>query len=204
MDIDVVTVKSTRQSEDNDAAEIELKELLEVVTRDVRKEIKEHDAEMMAVVRSLGGSAPQYRRERQKALKAAISEIYSPPRVAAAAKLLPELRIIPGFSLNLTVADHEGRRGDFDGKEMRDRARKKVIEERPMLLVGSPMCTAFSTWQRINNKIRCPVTVAAELKRAKEHLTFCVELYRLQARGGRSFMNIPHTPRCGRLTSLRA
>ena len=58
-----------------------------------------------------------------------------------------------------------------------------------MLLVGSPMCTAFSTWQRINNKIRCPVTVAAELKRAKEHLTFCVELYRLQARGGRYFLH---------------
>ena len=66
--------------------------------------------------------------------------------MAAAAKLLPELRIVPGFSLDLTVADHDGRRLDFDDKEMRDRARKKVIEERPMLLVGSPMCTAFSTW----------------------------------------------------------
>ena len=96
-------------------------------------------------MRSLGGSASQYRRERQKAVRAAISEIYSLPRVAAAAKLLPELRIIPGFSLDLTVADHDGRRWDFDDKVMRDQARKKVVEERPMLLVGSPMCTAFST-----------------------------------------------------------
>jgi hypothetical protein len=47
------------------------------------------------------------------------------------------------------------------------------------------MCTAFSTWQRINNKIRDPVTVAGELKRAKQHLEFCVELYRIQAKGGR-------------------
>ena len=91
--------------------------------------------------------------------------------------------------MDLTVADHDGRRWDFDEKEMRDRARKKVIEERPMLVVGSSMSTAFSAWQRINNKIRCPVTVAAELKRAKEHLTFCVELYRLQARGGRYFLH---------------
>ena len=72
---------------------------------------------------------------------------------------------------------------------MRDRARKKVIEEQPMLLVGSPMCTAVSTWQRSNNKIRIPETVAAELKRAKEHLAFCVGLYRLQARGGRYFLH---------------
>ena len=31
--------------------------------------------------------------------------------------------------------------------------------------------------------------MAAELKRAKEHLTFCVELYRIQARGGRYFLH---------------
>ena len=61
MDIDTVTLKSTRQSEDNDAAEIELKELLEVVTRDIRREIKEHDAEIIAVIRSFGVSALQYR-----------------------------------------------------------------------------------------------------------------------------------------------
>ena len=33
--------------------------------------------------------------------------------------------------------------------------------------VGSPMCTAFSTSQRINNTIRDPVTVAGILKRDK-------------------------------------
>ena len=99
-----------------------------------------------------------------------VSEIYSPPRVTAAAKLLPELKIIPGFALGATVADTDGRLWDFDDVVMRDRARKRFHDERPMLLVGSPMCTAFSTWQRINNKIRDPVTVKGELKRAKQHL----------------------------------
>ena len=33
------------------------------------------------------------------------------------------------------------------------------------------------------------MTVAAELKRAKEHLAFCVVLYRLQASGGRYFLH---------------
>ena len=54
-----------------------------------------------------------------------------------------------------------------------------------MLLAGSPMCTVFSTWQQISNKIRNPVAVAAELKRAVVHLDFCVELYREQAKNGR-------------------
>ena len=95
-------------------------------------------------------------------MKAVVLEIYSPPRVTAATKLLPELRLIPGFALDLTTADVDGALWDFDSKVMRDRAMKKVKEERPQLLIGSPMCTAFSTWQRINDKIRCPVTVAAE------------------------------------------
>ena len=58
-----------------------------------------------------------------------------------------------------------------------------------MLLVGSLMCTAFSTWQRINNKIRDPGTVAGELKRTKQHLEFCVELYTIQAKAGRYFLH---------------
>ena len=37
-----------------------------------------------------------------------------------------------------------------------------------MLLAGSPMCLAFSTRQRISDKIRCAVLVAAEKKQAVE------------------------------------
>ena len=88
--------------------------------------------------------------------------------------MLPELKIIPGFALDLTTADADGLAWDFDEKEMRDRALERVRREQPMLLVGSPMCTAFSTWQRINIKIRDPVTVAAELKRVVMNLEFCV------------------------------
>ena len=51
------------------------------------------------------------------------------------------------------------------------------------------MCTAFTTWQRINNLICDPVTVAAEKRRAVEHLSFCAELYREQLRHGRYFLH---------------
>ena len=42
------------------------------------------------------------------------------------------------------------------------------------------MCTAFSTWQRINNVIRDKAIVDAERRKAVMHLEFCVELYREQ------------------------
>ena len=72
---------------------------------------------------------------------------------------------------------------------MMERALKKIREERPLLLIGSPICTAFSTWQRIDDKIRCPVTVAAEKRRAAEHLEFCTQLYREQLKKGRHFLH---------------
>lgn len=138
----------------------------------------------MSVVRALGGNSQKYRLEKSRAIKAVVSEVYSPPRVAAAVKVLPELRLIPAFALDLTTADVDGSLWDFESRVMRERTLRKVREERPQLLIGSPMCTAFSIWQRINNLIRCPVTVAAEKMRAVEHLTFSVEIYREQMRHG--------------------
>ena len=122
-------------------------------------------------------------------MKSIVAEVHSPPRVTAATKLLPELEIIPGFALDLTTADTDGKVWDFDDKVMRDRALRRVEEERPMLLIGSLMCTTFYTWQRINEKNRSPVVVAAEKKRAIQHLEICVQLYRAQAAGGRYFLH---------------
>ena len=76
--------------------------------------------------------------------------------MTAAAELLPELRCVPGFALDLTVANEQGEPWDFDIAENRRKARAMVLEQKPMLLVGSPMCTAFSAWQHINNKKRDP------------------------------------------------
>ena len=145
--------------------------------------------QIMSVVRALGGSSQKYRGERSRAIKAVVSEVYSPPRVTAAIKLLPKLGLIPGLALDLTTADVNGSLWDFDSKIIREPAMKKVKEERPQLLTGSPMCTAFSTWRRINNLIRFPVTDAAEKKRAAEHLSFSVKLYCEQVRLGRYFVH---------------
>ena len=129
-----------------DTFELELRDLFSVLTRDAPDEIRQHEQEILGVVRALGVDSSQYQRERRKAIRAVVSELYAPPRVTAATSLLPELKIIPGFALDLTTADADGRLWDLDEAELRDRAQKRIAEERPMLLVGSPMRTAFSKW----------------------------------------------------------
>ena len=62
-----------------DEHNVDLKELMSVLTRDARKEIIEMNAEILNVVQVLGGSSTQYKRERQKGTKAVVSEIYSRP-----------------------------------------------------------------------------------------------------------------------------
>ena len=109
------------------------------------------DAEVRAWVRSMGGDVIDYRQGRAKDIGRIVSEIYSPPRVTAAATLLPSLRCIPGFALDLTTSDADWKPWDFDILENRIRAKRLVEEQRPALLICTPMCTACSAWQRINN-----------------------------------------------------
>ena len=157
--------------------------------REEREHVRQAIQEIMAVVRSLGANSGKYRGERQRAIKAVTSDIYSPPRVTQAITLLPELKLIPGFALDLTTTDSDGRRWDFDEKAMRERAMKRATDEKPLSLIGSPMCTAFSSWQRINTTLGDKYAVEAKKKRAVMHLEFCVELYREQLKHGRYFLH---------------
>ena len=70
---------------DVDAAMAELERALNLAYRD---EMRDDDREVLQVIRQLGGSKHAYLRERRRAVKHIVSEIYSPPRVTAAAKLL--------------------------------------------------------------------------------------------------------------------
>ena len=58
-----------------------------------------------------------------------------------------------------------------------------------MLLIGSPMCTAFSAWQRINNRKRDASIVSKEYIRAMVHIRFTMELYKIQHAAGRYFLH---------------
>ena len=67
-----------------------------------------------------------------------------------ALKLLPGLGLSAGFALDLTTTDELGNTWDFTKDVTKDKARKKVEKEKPMLLIGSPSCTAFCQWQALN------------------------------------------------------
>ena len=99
----------------------------------------------------LGQSGTSYRRELRKSYKHLVSEIYSPPRITKEIKRGRYRNLAPGFALDLTVIDPEdGEPWDFSKKEKREKARKMRREQQPILLIGSPMCTYFSTWQYLN------------------------------------------------------
>ena len=62
-------------------------------------------------------------------------------------------------------------------------------EQEPMFLIGIPMCTAFSSWQRLNALKRDPEVVRREYIKAMVHMQFVCELYRVQMDSGRYFLH---------------
>ena len=115
-----------------------------------------------------------------------VSEIYSPPRVCS---LASRFGMRPGFSLDLTVCDNEGNPWDFDRTSMRKKARKLIREQKPSLLIGSPMCRAFSMLQGLNQFRMGPEKWKKILEHGRSHLKFVCELYHIQAKAGRYFVH---------------
>ena len=72
-----------------------------------------------------------------------VAEAYSPPRMATMAAALG---FNPGFSMDLTTANNEGKPWDLSDKKMQDAAIKQQDEQKPWLLVVSPPCTWFSQY----------------------------------------------------------
>ena len=104
-----------------------------------------------------------------------VAEIYNPPRVTAKAS---QFGLMPGFALDPMVNDPvDGKSWDFTDPEKRERARELRKETKPTLLIGSPMCKAFSRLQEMNYKHMHPDVVKEIVDAAEIHLKFCIELY---------------------------
>ena len=114
------------------------------------KELVECAAETAQIVATFGGRRTGYQRERRQAVQRMIAEIYSAPRVTKAMKLMPSLELVPGFALDLSGEDEKGHAWDFTRADMREKAKALVLREKPYVLIGSPPCTAFSSWQHLN------------------------------------------------------
>ena len=71
-----------------------------------------------------------------------VSEVYSPERVT---KLARKHRLTSGFSIDLREVDPDTNKPwDLTDPEIRAKVRYRVQNEKPLLLIGSPPCTAFS------------------------------------------------------------
>ena len=97
---------------------------------------------------------------------------------------------MPGTAFDLTTTDAKGEPWDFNIERKRQEAWRIVREEKPMVLIGTPMCTKFSAWAKLCNARwgRDPALVAREYRNAMVHLRFCCELYQYQIDQGRYFV----------------
>ena len=136
-----------------------------------------------------GGDGSKYKRETKKAFTKMCSEIYSPPRITKALSGLPGHPLVPGFALDLTCVDEEdGQPWDFDRKDKRTKALELVRQHKPLFVVLSPACTAWCSWQQLNNTRRPPDQVQRDKVAALVHLKFAMDICREQINGGRYFL----------------
>ena len=94
-----------------------------------------------------------------------------------------------GWSLDLTTNDTDGRAWNFNDPEMRNRAARRVLIDKPLLLIGSPMCIVFSTMNFVNHSKMSPEEVQTRYAYARRHLEFSTRLYKMQIDAGKYFLH---------------
>ena len=182
------TIDNDIDGEDADMGAVqeeESEEEIGIVHEDLEDEVS------TILLAQLGQSSKSYRREFRKASKHLVSEIYSPPRITREVKNGRYRNLAPGFALDLTVVDPEdGKPWDFCSKAKRDKARRMQREQRPILLIGSPMCTMFSSWQHLNfSKSNDKEAMRRAYAGACVHMEFVAEQYHEQVEGNRYFLH---------------
>ena len=135
------------------------------------------------------GHGRGYRRERRQAHRRIVSEIFSPPRITQHLSQFPRDDLAPGFALDLTVTDpDDGLPWDFNCAKKRAKARRLLQIQRPLFLFASPCCTAWCTWQALNEaRYDRGDILKRERTAAAVHLQFLVSLYQDQVAAGRRF-----------------
>ena len=124
-----------------------------------------------------------------------MSEMYSPPRVTEELRRSRKEKqfqhLIPGFALDLTVNDPEdGQPWDFPKSGNRNKALKMTRRDKPFMVIGSPHCTAFTTWQALNEaKSSNPEEMRQAEAWAVKHIEFMIMIYEEQISGGRYFLH---------------
>ena len=103
--------------------------------------------EPMAVTAEIMWAVSKEILDDQHCPKGSVCEIYSPSRVEPVAQAAG---FGMGKSFDITTVDEHGVPWDFSKPARRQKVLDYIAKERPMLVVGSPMCKMFSKLQRLS------------------------------------------------------
>ena len=147
--------------------------------------------EQLGTVSSATKESRGFAREKRRTINRIVSEIYSPPRVTTEIQRSGFKHLRAGLALDLTVSDpDDGQPWKFSRRDNREKATQLIRASQPILLIGSPMCTAFSTWQRLNDARSINVEARQQAyAKACQHIKFVASLYREQLDGSRYFLH---------------
>jgi hypothetical protein len=121
--------------------------------------------------------------------RAKVAELYSPPRVTAHIGSLPHVHLEAGMTFDLREG-RDGKRWNFLQAADRAKARQLISKEKPFIVIGSPPCTDFSSWNtRLNHKRMSEEEVRRRKAEAETLLGFAIEVYEHQIRHGRHFLH---------------
>ncbi|MCP2504710.1 MAG: hypothetical protein NLN65_05400, partial [Candidatus Poseidoniaceae archaeon] len=109
--------------------------------------------------------------------------------VTAANTVLRNLNVTGLAAFDLRTCKPSGVPWDFSKKSDRSEALRFVKEKKPIWIIGSPPCTAFSRLQGLNFPKMDPARVAQIMKEARAHLHFVISLYHIQIADGRHFLH---------------
>ena len=112
-----------------------------------------------------------------------VSEVFSPPRVG---KEAIKFGLEVGDAMDLTTG------WDFNKEEHRVMAEERLEKQKPLVLIGSPPCVAFSQLQTL---IPDSKRKAQQLAEGIRHMEFMAKLYKKQVEreDGCSSMRTRHT-----------
>jgi hypothetical protein len=121
---------------------------------------------------------------------AKVSEMYSPPRVTAAADKFPGMNIKGLKAFDLSTKNPNGVPWDFGQASHRAMARRICSADNPDWIIGSPPCTPFSILNRgLNYPKMDPAEVKRRIAEGRVHLAFCAQLYKDQISRGKHFLH---------------
>ena len=110
--------------------------------------------------------------------------MFSPERVT---KVCEQYGLTPGAAMDVKHGYN------FDLAADRAKAWKSIVEDAPMLVIGSPPCTFFSRLQELNkcmyrNDKLWMSEFAKNIEQAKRHVRFCAKRYEHQRQACRIFL----------------